>query len=95
MSTEQVKSFMEEVKTNSSLQEKLGALSKDDMDNAIAQGLQIAKEAGFEFTKEDFLAYNAQIIKESELADSDLEQVAGGTTVYTVEPKGLSVTERC
>ena len=82
MSIEQVKAFMEEVKTNSSLQEKLEALQTDDIDNAITQGLQIAKEAGFVFSKEDFLTFNAQTSKDTELADSELEQVSGGGT-YT------------
>ena len=75
MSIEQVKAFMEEVKTNSSLQEKLGDLPKDDVEVAISQGIETAKEAGFDFSKEDFLAYNA--IKEAELSDADLDKVSG------------------
>ena len=41
MSTEQVKAFMEEVKTNSTLQEKLGALPKDNIDDAILRAGRI------------------------------------------------------
>ena len=88
MSTEQVKTFMEEVKTNSSLQKKLGALPKDDIDSAVTQGLQIASDAGFKFTKEDFLAYNTQSSNEAELDDSELEQVSGGMRHYSVAKYG-------
>ena len=83
MSTEQVKSFMEEVKSNKNLQEKLGALPTDNMEEAISQGLKIANEAGFDFSKEDFLTYNTQNVQETELSNSDLEQVSGGGTYTT------------
>ena len=79
MSIEQVKAFMEEVKTNSSLQEKLGALPKDDVEVAISQAITIANEAGYKFSKESFTEYNT--LKEAELSDTQLEQVAGGSCV--------------
>jgi len=95
MSIEQVKAFMEEVKINKALQNKFAELQTDDIDSAIIQGLKIASDVGFEFSKEDFRAYNTQVIKETELVDSDLEQVAGGANPYTIEAKGLSITSPC
>ena len=66
MSEEQLKAFLEKVKTDASLQEKLKAAADNDAVTAIA------KEAGFSISA-DFLE-NAQ----SELSDVELEGVAGG-----------------
>ena len=67
MSEEQLKAFLEKVKTDSSLQEKLKAAS--DADGVVA----IAKEAGFKISAEDLK--NAQV---TELSDEELEGAAGG-----------------
>ena len=69
MSEEQVKAFLEKVKADTSLQEKLKAAADA---NAVAA---IAKEAGFSISADDLT--NAQ----SELSDVDLEGVAGGASV--------------
>ena len=66
MSEEQLKAFLEKVKGDTSLQEKLKAAS--DADGVVA----IAKEAGFQISAEDLK--NAQ----SELPEEELEGVAGG-----------------
>ena len=66
MSLEQLKAFLEKVKSNSSLQEKLKAAADSD---AV---LAIAKDAGFMITVEDFK--NAQ----SELFEEELKGIAGG-----------------
>ncbi len=66
MSEEQLKAFLEKVKTDTSLQEKLKAASDAD---AVAA---IAKEAGFSISADDLK--NAQ----SEISDEELEGVAGG-----------------
>ena len=65
MSEEQLKAFLEKVKTDSSLQEKLKAASDADAVAAI-------KEAGFNVSAEDLK--NAQ----SEISEEELENVAGG-----------------
>ena len=78
MSIEQVNNFMEKIIHDKELQKKIISLPTDDMDGAIEQGVQIAKEAGFNFTKEHFLEYTNAQNNESELSDNDLEQVAGG-----------------
>ena len=66
MSLEQLKAFLEKVKGDSNLQEKLKAAVDADAVTAIA------KEAGFSISADDLK--NAQ----SELSDEELEGVAGG-----------------
>ena len=66
MSEEQLKAFLEKVKGDTSLQEKLKAAA--DVDGVAA----IAKEAGFSISADDLK--NAQ----SEISDEELEGVAGG-----------------
>ena len=66
MSEEQLKSFLEKVKGDTTLQEKLKAAADSD---AV---LAIAKEAGFSISADDLK--NAQ----SEVSEEELEGVAGG-----------------
>ena len=66
MSEDQLKAFLEKVKGDTSLKEKLKAAS--DADAVVA----IAKEAGFSISADGLK--NAQ----SELSDEELEGVAGG-----------------
>ena len=66
MSEEQLKAFLEKVKADTSLQEKLKAAADA---NAVSA---IAKEAGFSISVDDLK--NAQ----SDLSDEELEGVAGG-----------------
>ena len=73
MSEEQLKAFLEKVKTDTSLQEKLKAAA--DSDAALA----IAKDAGFSISADDLK--NAQ----SEISDAELEAAAGGLNPIDVE----------
>ena len=66
MSEEQLKAFLEKIKTDASLQEKLKAAADNDAVTAIA------KEAGFSISADDLK--NAQ----SELSDEELEGATGG-----------------
>ena len=66
MSEEQVKAFLEKVKGDTNLQEKLTAAADT---NAVAA---IAKEAGFSLSADDL--NKAQ----SEISEEELEGVAGG-----------------
>ena len=68
MSEEQLKSFLEKVKTDTSLQEKLKGAA--DADAALA----IAKEAGFAITAEDIQSMQSA----TDLSDEEVEDVAGG-----------------
>ena len=66
MSIDQAKAFLKELASNQKLQQKLS-------DSATAdERMQLAKEAGFEFTAEEF--NNAH----SELFVEDLDSVSGG-----------------
>ena len=66
MSEEQLKAFLEKVKGDTSLQEKLKAAADA---NAVTA---IAKEAGFSISVDDITQ------AQSELSDQELEGVAGG-----------------
>ena len=68
MLEEQLKAFLEKVKADTSLQEKLKAAADN---NAI---LDIAKEAGFNISADDL-----QKAQSTKLSDEELEGVAGGT----------------
>ena len=67
MSEEQLKAFLEKVKADTSLQEKLNGAA--DADAVVA----IAKEAGFSISADDLK--KAPI----EISEEELEGVAGGT----------------
>ena len=73
MSEEQLKAFLEKVKGDTSLQEKLKAAGDSD---AV---LAIAKDAGFSVSADDLK--NAQ----SEISDAELEAAAGGLNPIDVE----------
>ena len=66
MSEEQLKAFLERVKGDSSLQEKLQAAADA---NSVAA---IAKETGFSISAEDLTK------AQSEVSDEELENAAGG-----------------
>jgi predicted ribosomally synthesized peptide with nif11-like leader len=70
MSEEKLKAFLEAVKADAGLQEKLNAAA--DADAAVA----IAKEVGFVISADEL--QRAQLVGE-ELTDEELEGVAGGT----------------
>ena len=74
MSEEQLKAFLEAVKADAGLQEKLNAAA--DADAAVA----IAKEVGFMISPDEL--QQAQAVGE-ELTDEEMEGVAGG--IYTNE----------
>ncbi len=70
MSEEQLAALLAKLKDDTGLQEKLRTAA--DLDAVLA----IAKDAGFDISKADWLRYQAkQII---ELSDEELEGVAGG-----------------
>ena len=75
MSEEQLKAFLEKVKSDTSLQEKLKAATTPEA------GLEIAKEAGFSITSEDIPIYNL-----STVSDEELEGAAGGAPLQNCCP---------
>ena len=70
MSEEQLKAFLEKLKADTSLQEKLNGAA--DADTVV----EIVKEAGFAITAEDI-----QSMQSVELSDEELEGAAGGNVV--------------
>ena len=72
MSEEQLKAFLEAVKADASLQEKLKAAGDDD---AV---IAIAKAAGFAISADDLKK------AQSEISEEELEGVAGGTLVTNI-----------
>ena len=80
MSEEQLKAFLEAVKADAGLQEKLKAAG--DADAVVA----IAKAAGFVISADDLKQAQAEV------SDEELEGVAGGAWIAPVD-KG--VADRC
>jgi hypothetical protein len=73
MSEEQLSALLAKLKDDAGLQEKLKGAA--DLDAAVA----MAKEAGFDVSKADWLKYQAK--QTLELSDEELERgVAGGLT---------------
>ena len=70
MSEEQLSALLAKLKHDAGLQEKLKGAA--DLDAAVA----IAKDAGFDVSKEDWLSYQSK--QTLELSDEELEGVAGG-----------------
>ena len=70
MSEEQLKAFLEAVKADAELQEKLKAAA--DVDAVVA----IAKAAGFVISFDDLKK------AQTEISDEELERAAGGTCQY-------------
>ena len=76
MSEEQLAALLAKIKEDAGLQEKLkGAADLDAF-------LTIAKEAGFDVSKADWLKYQAQAQQTLELSNEELEGVAGGSTKW-------------
>ena len=76
MSEEQLNAFLEKVKSDAELQEKLKASA--DANAVVA----IAKEAGFSITAEDIQSMQSATV---ELSDDELEQVAGGCQINSAK----------
>ena len=72
MSEEQLNAFLEKVKSDTSLQDKLKAAASPEA------AIEIAKEAGFAITAEDIQSMQSATV---ELSDEELEGAAGGWIV--------------
>ena len=79
MSEEQLKAFLEKVKSDTELQEKLKAATTPEA------GLEIAKEAGFSITSEDIQSMPSATV---EVSDEELEGASGGRNADTRRPTG-------
>ena len=76
MSKEQLKAFLEKVKGDTSLQEKLKTSASPEA------AIEIAKAAGFSITAEDIRSMQSESV---ELSDQELEGAAGGGR-YSANP---------
>ena len=85
MSEEQLKACWEAVQADEDLQEKLQGAA--DLDAFLA----IAKEAGFNISKADWLEYQDQ--QTLELSDEELEKVSGGVPGITGRGSVLALYE--
>ena len=74
MSKEQLKAFLEKVKSDTDMQEKLKATTSPEA------AIEIAKEAGFSITAEDIQSMQSQ---SGEVSDEELEAAAGGGNTCT------------
>ena len=72
MSEEQLKAFLEKVKSDTEIQEKLKAAASPEV------ALEIAKDAGFAITAEDVQSMQSAT---AELSDEELEGAAGGLDI--------------
>jgi len=87
MSEEQLAALLAKLKEDAGLQEKLKGAA--DLDAAVA----LAKEAGFEVSKADWLRYQAK--QTLELSDEELEGAAGGGYMVGEGVVGAAGTKRC
>ncbi|QNI48869.1 Nif11-like leader peptide family natural product precursor [Synechococcus sp. A15-60] len=69
MSEEQLKAFLEKVKVDTSLQDKLKAAASPEA------AIEIAKEVGFSITAEDIQSMQSATV---EVLDEELEGASGG-----------------
>ena len=74
MSEEQFNAFLEKVKADTSLQDKLKAAASPEA------AIEIARAAGFSITAEDIQSAQSATV---ELSDEELEGAAGGGTWRT------------
>ena len=82
MSEEQLAALLAKLKEDAGLREKLQDAA--GLDTAVA----LAKEAGFDISKADWLKYQAQ--QTLELSDEELEGVAGGQYgIPLTQPKNV------
>ena len=89
MSEEQLKAFLEKVKGDTSLQEKLNGAADAD---AV---MEIAKAAGFAITTEDIQSMQSQL-QSVELSDEELEGAAGGGQLpWTERPTWVMCGRQC
>ena len=88
MSQEDLQKFLEAVRQDTSLQEKLQAEGADPV--------AVAKEAGFSVTQAELI--RAQASQVQNLSDEELEGAAGGTVISTLlvcVPVAATAIEHC
>ena len=77
MSEEQLAALLAKLKEDAGLREKLQGAK--DLESALA----LAREAGFDVSKEDWVNYQSQQTQTAELSDEELTRVSGGAYLGT------------
>ena len=75
MTVESAKAFYLRMGTDEAFMAQLDSASPEERIN-------IAREAGYDFTQEDFEAATVQVLESDELTEDQLETVAGGVIGY-------------
>jgi predicted ribosomally synthesized peptide with nif11-like leader len=86
MSLDSFKAFSQKVLEDQELKKKAKETGINNIEGIIA----LAKENGFEISKDDFEAAAKEFESKEELSDEDLEQVAGGVVTASVALAAVS-----
>jgi len=86
MSLEELKSFSKKVVEDAELKKKAKEVGMENVDGLIA----LAKENGFNVSKEDFEKAAKEAQSSGELNEEDLEQVAGGAVTAGAVAGGVA-----
>ena len=82
MSTENVRLFVQKVREDEALREKIARLGQESRENMKGVLVRLGEEAGLPFSTEDLERYQREIVAQyraaGELDDAQLEAVAGG-----------------
>ena len=91
---EQIKAFIEKIKSDQELREEVKRLAEQKAD--FAEVLDLAKNQGFVITKQDWESFARQALakKEGELTDEQVAAVAGGGStkdwiIYSIASFGV------
>lgn len=79
MSIETARAFFEKINLDEDLQAKLNAIQSEFAPHIVREVLEIATEAGFEFTADDLKGLIA--IRE-ELSEEELDAISGGIRTF-------------
>ena len=85
MSTQAVAQFLEHLENDKDLKAELTA-ENTTRDERIAAAVELGGKKGFEFTEAECAAFleTAMKVQDGELADAELETIAGGATAISL-----------
>lgn len=81
MARESIVAFQERLARDEALREELMQLKNDNGSIPVAEVIRIAGANGYDFSLEDV----GEALKDGELSDEELDQVAGGATLFTIQ----------
>ena len=93
MSIEIAKQFLQKAESDSVLKAKLQAGPRGSKEQTLAEVVRIAAAAGFTFTAQHYqAAVNETLSQQHELSETELEKVAGGISMPTLQ-RGTAQTQ--